>query len=134
MFFQSQTVSFDVRLFLLSWDFFFLRSPRGIFFFFFYLFFFFFFFFFFFVFLQWNFFFCRETFNFRVRLFIFPWDFLFLCEYVSSENYFIQRENFCSTIKERFGRLCRLCLVLVLRARHFYSLEKEEVKRAIRPW
>ena len=122
--FRCEKCSFRARQFLSTWDFFFCHETfsfsalREAFFFFF--------------FLQWNFFFCRETFNFRVRLFIFPWDFLFLCEYVSSENYFIQRENFCSTIKERFGRLCRLCLVLVLRARHFYSLEKEEVKRAIR--
>ena len=109
-FFRRETISFVVRLFL---------SPRGIFFLFF---------------LQWNFFFCRQTFNFRVRLFIFPWDYLFHCEYVSPENCFIQSENFWSTIKERFDRLCRLCLVLVLQARHFYSLEKEEVKRAIRLW
>ena len=123
-FFRCETFSFVVRLFL---------SPRGIFFFFFFFFLFKFFFFFFF-FLQWYFFFCRQTFNFRVRLFIFPWDFLFHCEYVSSENCFIQSENFWSTKKERFDRLCRLCLVLVLWARHFYSLEEEEVKRAIRLW
>ena len=121
--FRCEKCSFRARQFLSAWDFFFCRetfffSARHFFFFF----------------LQWNFFFCRQTFNFRVRLFIFPWDFLFHCEYVSSENYFIQSENFWSTKKERFDRLCRLCLVLVLRARHFYSLEKEEVKRAIRLW
>ena len=104
-----------------------------------------------------TFFFSHETFSFFVRLFLFPydffcflWDVLFLCEtfsffmrlFVSQEtfyfsienvfpkNYFIQSENFWSTIKEGFGRLCSLCLVLW--ARPFHSLEKEEVKRAKR--
>ena len=141
--FCCETFSFAVKLFLLSWDFFLL-----LWYFFFYretlsfavrLFLF-----------LWHFFFCRETFYFPVRLFILQWDFFFVVrlflllsdflfpretfyfprENVSSENYFTQSENFFSSIKEGFGRLCSLCLVLW--ARHFYNLEKEEVKRAKR--
>ena len=76
----------------------------------------------------WEFFFSSETFYLAVRFFLFQWDFFFYREtfYFFREN--VSPENyFWSTIKEGFGRLCSLRLVL--QARNFYSPEKEEVKR-----
>ena len=110
--------SFAARQFLSAWEFFFCRetfsfSTR--------------------IFLfVWDFFFLRETFSIVVRLFISPWVFFFPLQSVSDENYSTQSKNFWSTIQERFSWLCRLHLVL--RARHFYSLEKEEGERARRLW
>ena len=83
--------------------------------------------------LPWDFFFSSQSFSSLVRLFLLPWDILFHGKTfyfphrnVSPENYF------WSTIKEGFDRL--YSLRLVLQARHFYSPEKEEVKREKRLW
>ena len=95
--------SFNVRNFLLPWDFFFLCKTVS----------------FdvsFFLFL-WVFF-SRETFSFLVR------HFLFLLN-VYTENHSTESEHFSSAILEGSSRLCSLSLVLW--AWHFYSLEKEEV-------
>ena len=82
--------------------------------------------------LPWDFFFQHENFSFCVRLFISLWVFFFPLQNVSNENYSTQSKNFWSTIQEEFSRLCSLHLVLW--ARHFYSLEKEEGERARRLW
>ena len=83
-FFFLHVTSFALRLFLFSWDFFFFR----------------------------------ETFSFFMRLFLSSQNFLFPretfyfpCQNVCPESYFTESENFWSTIKEWFGRLCSLCLV-----------------------
>ena len=97
IFFRSKTVSFGVRLFLSVREFFFWCES----------------------FLSpWGFYLWCETFDFPVRIYL-P------RENVYTENYSVQSENFGSTIKEGFSRLCGLCFVLW--ARPFYSLEKEEV-------
>ena len=54
----------------------------------------------------WDFLFSREAFCFLVRGFFFP------CENFSSENSSTQNEKILSTVRERFGMLCTLCLVL----------------------
>ena len=82
--------------------------------------------------LPWDFFFQHENFSFCVRLFISLWVFFFPLQNVSNENYSTQSKNFWSTIQKEFSRLCSLHLVLW--ARHFYSLEKEEGERARRLW
>ena len=118
--FPCETFYFPVRLFISLWDFLFPReacyfSAR--------------------LFISsWDFLFLRWTFYFFVRLLFSHWEFLFLHENVAPENYFTKSDNFWSTIKERFGRVCNLCLVVS--ARPFYNLEykdkldKEKVYRA----
>ena len=84
--FYCDTFYFEMKQFLYQWDVFF---PRGIFFF-----------------AWWDFLFSREAFCFLVKGFFFP------CENFSSENSSTQNEKILSTVRERFGMLCTLCLVL----------------------
>ena len=117
IFFCSETFSFSVRLFLSAQELFFwcetfsfsvrlfFSAPR--------------------ILIGFEIFFLRETFSFGGWHFISPWVFFFPLENIYTENYSTQSENFWSTIQEGLSRLCSLCLVLW--ARHFYSLQKEEV-------
>ena len=91
---------FVMRNFLSTWDIFFLRKKFSF---------------------SVRLFFCYEKFSFSIRLFLSLWDFFF-----PRENFSTQSEKFWSTIQEGFGRLRSLCLVMW--ARFFYSLEKEEVR------
>ena len=116
-FFQHDTFSFAVRLFLSVRDFFFQRqtfsfsfrlffgvrffiSARLLIF-------------------SWDFFFQRKTFSFSVRLLLLVWVFFFLRE--NSSN---QSEYSWSTIQKRFGRLCNLFLVLWTRLFLYSRMKK----------
>ena len=116
---------FFVRSFLFSWDFLFLREifyfPHETFYFCLRLFLF-----------LWDFFFYVRLFLFCETFFFYPWDFLFFPWKCFSWKLFYPKWKFLVNHKKGFDRLCSLCLVLW--ARHFYSVEKEEVKRAKRLW
>ena len=129
IFYYSETIFFAVRHFLCRETFYFTMRLLVI---------------------HWNFYLFSETFSFSGRLILLQWDFLLHRETFSFAvrrsvtvrhfllqwyvffpvRNFTQCENFWTTIKEGFGRLYSLCLVLW--ARHFYSLEKEKVRRTKR--